>query len=324
MMPKMIYCCSLIAGLLLTTNIAKAQDPHFASVQDMNIWYNPALKTNKVPLAHVSFRNVKYPNIISYNSKAITFELPFVNKEKTDYNNIPFVNLAFGINTDNSSNRFLKASTAMLSLSYALPLNENNTYISIGWQANYSFNQVGADVAYQFPDQFDKYGALSWALKIDPYTSGLNYEYFTAGAGLALFHSGDQTQWYIGASIRHFNHPYTEWSHSSHLASSNGIQAGYLTPISGLNYISGYANLNWQAGINEQSLGTRFYRHLNDSTDNSLSLGVCYRAGDGLVPDAGIQIGRVRVAFYYEFNIVKTPSDNFHRKTSELSFELKL
>ncbi len=316
----MIYYPIIASGLLLTAMVAKGQDTHFAGVQDMNIWYNPALKTNMTALVCINLHSVKYPNIISYTSKAITFELPLVGKEKTDYNNIPFVNLAAGINTDNSSDGFLKASTAMLSLSYALPLNENNTYLAIGCQGNYSFNRVGADVVYQFPPHFDKYGALNEALTTDPYASGYNYGYFTAGVGTALFHSGEQRQWYVGGSVRHFNHPYTEWTYSARLPSNYSIEAGYESAINDVGYIGGYANFTWQAGMNEQFIGIRYTHHLNDSTNNALFLGTCYRPGNAFVPDAGVKIGANRITFYYEINIPQ----NYHRRAFEFSYQLNL
>src|SRR4051812_46355058 len=127
-MLKITTRLSIFAVLLLTVTVAKGQDPHFAGVQDMNIWYNPALKINKVPQAYVSLRSVKYPNIISYTSKAATIELPMVSKKETDYDNVFFLNLSAGINIDNSADGFMNASTAMLGLSYAMPLNMNNTY----------------------------------------------------------------------------------------------------------------------------------------------------------------------------------------------------
>lgn len=203
-MLKITIRFSVFTGLLLVVTFVKAQDPHFSNVKDMNIWYNPALKVNKTPQVNVSLRSVKYPNIIAYTSKAATIELPLVSNEETDDDNTYFLNLAAGINTDNSSDRFMNMSTAMLALSYAIPLDNNNTYMAMGLQGNYSFSRVGTGGVNYFPDQFDKYGALNSALITDPFVSGLNYGYFTAGVGVAVFHSGEQRQWYVGVSIRHF------------------------------------------------------------------------------------------------------------------------
>lgn len=323
-MLKTITRLFIFAGLLLAEVVAIGQDPYFAGVQDMNIWYNPALKTNKLPLAFVSIRNVKYPNIISYSSKAATIELPLTNKEGTDFDNVLFANLAAGISTDNSSEGFMKASSAMLALSLALPLNYDNTYIAMGFHGNYSFNQVGTGISNLFPDDFDKYGALNWAMRNDPYQTGSNYGYFTSGVGVALFHSGEQTQWYIGGSIRHFNHPYTEWSRSARLSSNNGIQIGYTSAINNLADISGYGNFTWQGGTNEQIIGARYIRHLSDSTKNSFSVGLGYRAHIALIPDASLQIKRSRFSFYYEINVSYITSRNYGRRSVEFSYRFNL
>ncbi|MEO8710546.1 MAG: hypothetical protein ABI405_00415 [Parafilimonas sp.] len=315
-MVKLTTCFFIFACLLLA-EFAKAQDPHFGGQQDMNTWYNPALKIEKFPLVHFNMRNVSYPNIISYTSKALTFELPFVGKDATDYNDIPFVNLSVGISTDDSREQFMTASTAMMSLSYALPLNGHNTYVALGLQGNYSFNRVGNGITYVFPDHFDKYGALGWSMMIDPYLSDLTYEYFSTGIGAAVFQSEEQKQWYIGGSVRYFNHPYTEWSHSAQLSSENGIQAGYTAPVSVLNYISAYGNFTWQAGINEQLIAARYIHHFNDTSKNAFSFGLGYRAGDALVPDAALEIGKSRADFYYAINLF---GNNYHRKAFGFSF----
>lgn len=328
-MLKIATLLLVYALLLLKAPDLRAQDPHFSGKDDMNIWYNPALKTNKIPVTHVSIRSVKYPNIISYSSKAATIELPIVSRETTDYDNVFFMNLAAGISTDNSSDHFMNSSTAMLALSYAMPLNNDNTYLALGLQGNYSFNRVGNTYGYNLPDEFDKYGALGSSMTIDPFGSGFNFGYFTAGAGVSVFHSGNRKQWYIGGSIRHFNHPHTEWSYSFRLPSNNGIQAGYTTAINNANDISGYANFTWQAGVNkqkrsEQFIGARYSHHLNDSTNNALSFGLGLRAGDALVPGAALNIGVSRFAFYYEINISGMPSGNYHRNALEFSFNLNL
>ena len=321
-MPKTLL--SVLTGLLLTAAFARGQDPHFAGVQGMNTWYNPALKTDKIPQAHVSVRSVTYPNIISYSSKAATIEIPLVSKDATEDDHGFFINLAAGIGTDNSSDNFMNASTAMLAVSYAMPVDNDNTYLAMGFQGNYSFNRVGNGDSYHFPDQFDKYGALNAAMKTDPFASGYNYGYFTAGAGIAFFHAGEERQWYIGGSIRHFNHPYTEWNYSARLPSNNGIQAGYTAPIGNSATITGYGNFSWQAGKYEQFIGARYTRHLNDSTKNGLSFGIGYRAGDALVPEAGLQINASRLSFCYEINIPGTPSGHYHRRALEFSYRLNL
>src|SRR5436190_10038121 len=209
-------------NLLTATKYVNAQDVHFDDVQDLSIWYNPALKRNKLSLLHLNIRSINYQNIVAYTSKAALIELPIMRVKDED--NAGFVNLAVGLNADNGDNGLLKVSTAMLAFSYAIPLNYDYTYLAAGFQGAYTFNQVGLDGNFLFPRYFDKYGAIGSAVSADPFQSGYQYEYFSAGAGVAVFHSGVEKQWYVGGSIRHFNRPFTEWNHSARLPMNSGIQ----------------------------------------------------------------------------------------------------
>jgi hypothetical protein len=319
-MPKIPAHFSILSVLLLTASHTKGQEPHYAGVQSMNIWYNPSLKIDKIVRAHIAVRSVKYPNIISYTCKTLSLEVPLVNKKETDYENSYFFSFALGICADNASENYMNASTAMLSLSYALPLSNGGTYLALGFQGNYSFNRVGNGYSTSLPDQFDKTGAVYAARIKDPFESGYSRGYFTPSAGISAFHSGQQEQWYVGVSVRNFTHPYTEWNYSVRLPSNFGIQGGYTFPISNSTEISSYANFSWQNNMNEHVIGARYDRHFGDSTDNALSLGVGYRFGNALVPQAGIQIGRSKLLFYYELVVSKFPSANYHRKAYEISF----
>ena len=286
----------------LSAICATAQGPHFSAPEEMNIWYNPALKTNKHPQAQLHFKTVSYPGILTYTNKAASIDLPMISREAITTDNIFFANLSAGIQTESSADRFMNASTAMLAFSYALPLNDNNTYLAIGFQGNYSFNRFGDGGSEHFPEGFDKYGAFASSMTNDPSQSGYSFGYFTAGAGAAVFHDSDQWQWYLGASIRHFNKPYTEWNRSERLAATTGIQGGYTMPVSSSSIISGYINISWQQNSPEQLFGLRYIHSLEDTTINTLFAGIGYRAGDALVPNLGLEWRGNRIAFYYEIN----------------------
>jgi hypothetical protein len=299
------------------------QDVYFAGVQDMNIWYNPALKTNKVSLLHANFRSVNYQGITAYTSKAATIELPLSSHDKKE-DNIGYANLAVGINSDDATNGILKVSTAMMAFSYALPLNYDNTYLAAGFQGTYTFSQVALTSYNLFPNHFDQYGALGSAISADPYQSGYEYEYFNAGVGVALFHSGEKKQWYIGGSIRHLNQPYTEWTHSTRLPMNHGVQVGYTTAVTNEDAIGGYGIFTWQGGTHEQLIGAFYTRNLDDSSRYAFSLGIGYRVGDALIPDVGLKIGDNRLAFYYEFNLSGSAFGNYNRTAFEFSYTLNL
>ena len=317
------YRISILVVLLALAAETKGQDVHYAAVQDMNIWYNPALKTNKLAVLHANFRNVNYEGITAYNSKAATLELPLTTSEKKETDNIPFVNLAIGINADNASNNALDVSTAMLSLSYALPLNNKNTYLALGFQGNYTFSKIA--YSGSFPGSFDQYGALGAAISSDPLQSGYQYNYFTAGVGVALFQTIAQKQWYIGGSLRHFNQPYTDWTYSARLPMNASIQAGYAKAITNADAISTFGIFTWQGGVREQLIGALYTRNLDDSSRYALSIGLSYRAGDALIPNLALKFGDNQIAFYYEFNIIGSAySASYNRTSFEFTYKLDL
>jgi len=321
-------CYCMFASIALVPHFSYAQDPHAAEVEQMRIWYNPALKTDKTPLAHLNLRSVNYPGIISYNSKAATVELLFVGADKTEYDNIPFVSSSVGIEAESSSDNFLSASTLMSALSYALPLDYDNTYIALGFQFNYSFNRVGIQGAtYHFPEAFDHNGSLGWAFHIDPYLSGLNKGYFTMGTGFSVFHEGQRVQWYVGGSMLDFNHPYTEWSYTSRLQSLYGLQGGCEMPLAENTRLNIYTNVSWQnsieGAINQQFFSINASRAIfyKDTSSITASLGLGLRSDHILVPSAGMQFKKHHITGYYDLN---APGDNkklYYRRSFALSYK---
>ncbi len=313
---------SVVTFLLISATDARGQDVYYAAVQDMNIWYNPALKTNKISLLHANFRSVSYQGITSYSSKAATIELPLISRDKKDDENAGFFNLAAGINADDAGNEIFNVSTGMLSLSYALPLNYNQTFLALGFQGAYTFSKIS--YSGTFPEQFDRYGAIGAAVSADPVQSGYEYIYFNAAAGIALFHNGADKQWYIGASLRHLNQPYTDWTYSTRLPMNRGIQLGYTSAITSDDVVSGYAIFDWQGPLHEQLVGAVYTRNLDDSVRYNFSLGIGYRVGDALIPNLGFKIGENHFAFYYEFILSNSSLNTYNRTAFEFSYTLNL
>ena len=309
--------------LLIIPAVSNAQDPHFSSVQDMNTWYNPALKTNQMPQAYINFRNVNYQGAVVYSSKAASIDLPLVSNTAMPGEIRPFANITVGINTDNATDGSMKLSTGMLSFSYALPLNGDDTYLAAGFQGVYNFSRVGFDGNLVYPLQFDKYGAIGTALIADPLQSGYQFGYFAAGAGAALFHDGEKKQWYLGASVRHFNQPVSEWTHNYHVPRTIGIQAGYTTVVSNTGVISGYGVFSWQAGVEEQLLGCSYKHYLDDSANYAIAFTAACRLRDAAIPGIGLYFGKSRLSFSYEFNIFGT-ARYYRRNTFEFAYLLKL
>jgi hypothetical protein len=308
---------------VIATKVAIAQDVYYADVQDLKIWYNPALKTNKTSLLQANYRNVSYQGLVGYNSQEATLELPLSSHDKNE-DNIGYSDLAIGIDAENGTNSTVKVSTAMMAFSYALPLNYDNTYLAAGLQGTYTFSQVSLLNYNLFPNHFDQYGALGSAVMADPYLSGYEYDYFSFGIGAAIFHAGSKRQWYLGGSVRHLNQPYTEWTHSFRLAINNGIQAGYNMALTNEDAIGGYGYFSWEGAIHEQFIGAQYTRKLDDSSRYEFSAGLAYRYGDALIPNVGLKFGSNRIAFYYEFNFVGNSEVYYNRTAYEFSYSLVL
>ncbi|MBO9202031.1 MULTISPECIES: hypothetical protein [Niastella] len=308
----------------------KAQDPHALGIEQMKLWYNPALKTDTLPVTHVMLHNVNYPGILSTKSKSITLELVFERNIETVSNTFPFFTLTAGLNVDNASDNLMKASSAMLALSYALPLDYNNTYMAIGFQGNYSFNRVGYTGSYySFPADFDRSGAMSWAIKRDPLQSGYNFGYFTFNAGASVFHTTEEQQWFVGFSTRYINHPYTEWDHITTLPTTFGVQAGYTGAINESTQISGYGNFSLVSGSSsspEQYIGIRGIRkiNVNDSSAFHLSAGLGVSFHQAVQPNLQLQWGRHLFAGYFDFNLPPIASSGYHRRSYALLYRYDL
>ena len=315
----------IVIALTLSTSIIQGQDIHMSALQELNILYNPALKTDKIAKSYIGFRTVNYPRFISYSSKLIALEVPLVMK-KDDFTDVArYFNITAAITTTGSTDKSMAASGATVAITYAIPLNENGTYISAGFNLNYNFNRIGSTLyGGYYPEGFDKQDALGAAIIADPYQSGFNFGYFTSGAGISVFHTEENTKWYAGISSRNFNHPYTEWNRTSRLGSNNGVQAGYTTNLNEVASIGGFANLSWHSGVHEHFFGATYTHNLDDSANYKVTGGVGFRMGDALAPSLSLILKRTLVSFIYDFNLPNTIYKLNQRKSYSLYLRILL
>ena len=71
----------IILILFSITGLARGQEINFSRVQDMTIWYNQSLKTDKQNSLKLNYRSVRYGGQIAYNSVAALFDMPLLSKE---------------------------------------------------------------------------------------------------------------------------------------------------------------------------------------------------------------------------------------------------
>lgn len=312
-------------AITLSAFLLHGQDIHIPALQELNILYNPALKTDKTVKTYVGFRTVKYPGIISYSSKLIAIELPLVSKNEDFADVTRYFDIAIAINTTGATDRSLAASGATVAITYALPLNGDGTYISTGFNANYNFNRIGNTLyGGYYPEGFDKHGALGASIVADPYQSDFNFGYFSSGAGISVFHTEENTQWYAGVSSRNFNHPYTEWNRTSRLGSNNGVQAGYTTTLNEAAGIGGYMNLSWHNGVQEHYFGATYTRNFGDSSKYKVTGGIGFRPGDALVPGVALTLKNTHISFFYDLNLPNSTYKLYQRQAYSFSLGIVL
>ena len=218
-----ILCCCLLTGY------ARGQEINFSRVQDMALWYNQSLKTDKQDNLVLNYRSVQYGGQLAYNSVAAMFDMPLLSKEGKEKSNSGYFSLSAGAASDKSNEGILNNTLGMLGLSYSVPISRHETYLSAGFQAEYyqSIFNVGG-VANAFGDQYNSYGPIEGAPSADQLASGWSYGHFNMNVGVSAFSNGRYDKWYIGASAMQVNQPYSYKikSDSTRLKPDVGVQGG--------------------------------------------------------------------------------------------------
>ncbi len=89
--------------LFLITGLARGQEINFSRVQDMAIWYNQSLKTDKQNSLKLNYRNVQYGGQIAYNSVAALFDMPLLGKDGKNKSNSGYFSMSAGAASDKSN-----------------------------------------------------------------------------------------------------------------------------------------------------------------------------------------------------------------------------
>ncbi|HEY8969229.1 MAG TPA: type IX secretion system membrane protein PorP/SprF, partial [Puia sp.] len=239
----------IILSLLLLAGFARGQEINFSRVQDMAIWYNQSLKTDKQNSLKLNYRNVQYGGQIAYNSVAALYDMPLLSKEAKTKENAAYFSLAAGAASDKSNDGILNNVTGMLGISYAVPIGRKETYLAAGFQGAYyqsNFNVNG--VSNAFGDQYDAYGPIEGAPSADRLASGWSYGHFNLNAGVSVFSNARYDKWYFGVSAMQINKPYSYKirSDSTRLKMNYGIQGGYRYVTQSDDEVAFYMAMNWQ------------------------------------------------------------------------------
>lgn len=314
----LIFCG--LAGL------ARGQEINFSRVQDMTIWYNQSLKTDKQNTLVLNYRSVTYGGQIAYNSVAALYDMPLLSKEARDKSNSGYLSFGVGAASDKTNDGILNNSLGTLGLSYAVPIGRHETYLAAGFQAQYyesNFNVAG--VSNAFGDQFNNYGPIEGAPSADRLAAGWSYGHFNINAGVSLFSNGRNDKWYIGGSVMQVNQPYAYKikSDSTRLKPDIGIQGGYRYTTTENDEVAFYMAMNWEGPA---------YRHYYEliytkpipgvAGGAAVGVGLGYRYNDALIPNIELRYQKLTLGILYDVNISTISASGIARDGVELGIKM--
>jgi len=316
----------LLLILLLIGGVACAQEINFSRVQDMAIWYNQSLKTDKQNSLKLNYRSVKYGGQIAYNSVSAMFDMPLLSKTAKDKSNSGYFSFSAGAASDKSNQGILNNALGMLGISYAVPLGRNETYLGAGFQGAYYQSQLNvAGVANAFGDQYDNYGPIEGAPSSDRLASGWSYGHFNVNAGVSVFSNARYNKWYIGASVMQVNQPYSYKikSDSTRMKAGIGVQGGYRYITKTEDEVAFYMSMGWQGPA---------YRHYFDfcyvkaipgvAGGAGVGFGLGYRYDDALIPNLELRYQKIILGLLYDVNISSINAAGITRNGIELSLRM--
>ncbi|HEY4065058.1 MAG TPA: type IX secretion system membrane protein PorP/SprF [Puia sp.] len=316
----------VILILFLFSGLARGQEINFSRVQDMTVWYNQSLKTDKLSSLKLNYRSVQYGGQIAYNSVAALFDMPLLSKEGKDKPNSGYFSLSAGAASDKSNDGILNNTLGMMGLSYAVPIGRHETYLALGFQAQYYQSQLNVGgVANAFGDQYDAYGPIEGAPSSDRLASGWSYGHFNINTGVSVFSNGRYDKWYLGASVMQVNQPYSYKikSDSTRLKPDVGIQGGYRYTTQTEDEVAFYMSMSWQGPA---------YRHYFDfaytkavpgvAGGAAIGLGLGYRYNDAIIPNLELRYQKMILGFLYDVNISTISASGIARNGMEMALKI--
>jgi type IX secretion system PorP/SprF family membrane protein len=312
-----------IPAFLLFALFSSAQEINFSRVQDMTVWYNQSLKTDKQNSVILNYRNVQYGGAIAYNSVAALGNIPLLSKAAKDKDNSGYFSMSIGGASDKSNQGILSNTQGLLGISYAVPIGRNETYLAVGFQGAYYQSQlnVSGNSVY-FGDQYNSYGPVEGAPSNDQLAAGWSYGHLNVNAGISVFSNAKADKWYFGASVAQLNQPYTDRikTDATRLRPGLGFQGGYKFLTQTEDEFAFYASLNWQGGAYKHYFNATYVMNLSSIPGGGVGFGLGYRYADALVPDIELRYQKVIVALSYDVNISTINAAGINRNGVELAF----
>jgi hypothetical protein len=316
----------LILSLFFAAGMACAQEINFSRVQDMTIWYNQSLKTDKMNSLKLNYRNVQYGGAIAYNSVSAMFDMPLVSKAAKDKRNASYFSISAGAASDKSNQGILNNTLGLIGLSYAIPIGHNETYVAAGFQAAYYQSRLNLNgVQNAFGDQYDSYGPIENGVSNDRLANGWSYGHFNINSGVSVFSNSRHNKWYIGLSALQVNKPYVDKlkSDSLRLKVGVGIQGSYKYITSTDDEVAFYMIMNWQGPAYRHYYNLSYVKYLPGVQGGAaVGFGLGYRYDDALVPNVELRYQKLIFGLLYDINISTINAAGIKRNGLELALRI--
>ena len=315
-----ILCLGLLSG------VARGQEINFSRVQDMAIWYNQSLKTDKENSLKLNYRSVQYGGELAYNSVAAMFDMPLLSKAAKEKTNSGYFSMSIGAASDKSNEGILNNTLGMLGISYAVPLSSNETYLSAGFQGAYYQSQLNlVGVSNAFGDQYNAYGPIEGAPSSDQLANGWNYSHLNVNAGVSVFNNSKQDKWYLGASMMQINQPYAYQikSDSTRLKAGIGIQGGYKFLAKTDDEVAFYMSMTWQGPTYKHYFDVSYTKAIPGVPGGAaVGLGLGYRYDDAIIPNLELRYQKLIIGILYDVNISGISAAGISRDGLEMSLRM--
>jgi type IX secretion system PorP/SprF family membrane protein len=309
-----------LATLMFTSQGVNAQDIHFNDVTSMAVWYNQALKTDRKVDLRLAYRDVRYENLLAFQSMAAMLNLPLMNKQRREKkNDNGYLSVSIAGAYDQSSDGIYKNNIALAGMSYAQRLSAKEIYLAAGFQGSLTQNTFSYS-GTSFPDQYSPNGPTANPTN-DPINITRINSWYSINAGLSLFKNTEERDWYIGLSLRHANRPFTDEAKTVdfRMPRNWSLQSG-ITFKSKRDQILLQTLVHLKARAYEYLLGARYTLNLNPLGFNGdIGLGLSCRLQDAIIPNLRFRVGSSVFSFFYDKNISGIDAAGYTRRGFELS-----
>ncbi len=310
----------VLLSLFLVTVTARAQEINFSRIQDMAIWYNQSLKTDKNNSVKLNMRNVKYDGMMAYKSISGMVDIPILSAEGREAEHSGYLSISAGAASDKSNEGILSNTTGLFGISYSIPIAPNETYISAGVQGTYFQSRLNINGSALFGDQFDQYGPIEGLTSNDRLASGWSYNHMDFNAGISVFSNSQYNKWHLGVSMMHINRAYTDEDKIAdyRLNYMLSVQGGYKYITQQNDYCAFYTTLNWQGKAMKHFFNVSFMKAI-PGMDAGVGLGLGYRYEDALIPNVEFRYAKLNLSLGYDVNVSAFNPAGFKRNGVELA-----